>query len=252
MASGMPVNRLLPMAGNRIAELIHDRLKTLSMDMKEASLRIGKNHAYLQQYLTRGIPRSLPEAVRENLGEVLQINPDELREGGSRSQPKKGGREIVLPPRRLPAARAEQAVEFEGTRYLGVKYYDARVQAGAGGESTDEILDRYLFREASLRRITTAPLDQLGIVEVDGDSMEPTLRSGDQALVDLTQNRPTRKDGIYVLRSDDGLQVKRIAANPVSKKLTIKCDNERYPEYTDVPLSKVVVLGRVVWIGRRI
>ncbi len=209
----------------------------------------------MRQHINRNsIPRRAAESyvrLTARLGATIEWLLD-----GKGATPEKRDdiqhRQPVALRRNFAPARPDQAVEFEGTRYLGVKYYDARVQAGPGGEATDEILDRYLFREASLRRITTAPLDQLGIVEVDGDSMEPTLRSGDQALVDLTQNRPTRKDGIYVLRSDDGLQVKRIAANPVSKKLTIKCDNERYPEYTDVPLSKVVVLGRVVWIGRRI
>ena len=31
------------------------------LDLKSLSLAIGRNHAYLQQYLMRGSPRELPE-----------------------------------------------------------------------------------------------------------------------------------------------------------------------------------------------
>jgi len=34
------------------------------LDLKNLSLAIGRNHAYLQQYLMRGSPRELPEGRR--------------------------------------------------------------------------------------------------------------------------------------------------------------------------------------------
>lgn len=208
----------------------------------------------MRQHVNRN---SIPRHAAENYCRVVAragATTEWLLDGKGPAPHKPDGAEArsVLPRRSFPAGLRDQAVEFEGTRFLSVRYFDARVHAGPGGDGSDEVLDRYLFREASLRRITQAPLEQLGIVEVDGDSMEPTLRSGDHVLVDLQQNRPTRKDGIYVLRGDAGLQVKRISAHPVSKRLTIKCDNDRYEAYHDVPVTKVEVLGRVVWLGRRI
>ncbi len=49
------------------------------LDLKKLSLAIGRNHAYLQQYLTRGSPRELPEAARQGLAPLLGVTPDELR-----------------------------------------------------------------------------------------------------------------------------------------------------------------------------
>ena len=42
-------------------------------------------------------------------------------------------------------------------------------------------------------------LNKLAVISVDGDSMEPTLRTGDTMLVDFRQNQPGDKDGIYVV-----------------------------------------------------
>src|SRR6266436_27744 len=49
------------------------------LDLKKLSLVIGRNHAYLQQYLMRGSPRELPEVVRHGLAPLLGVSPDDLR-----------------------------------------------------------------------------------------------------------------------------------------------------------------------------
>src|SRR4029450_9450559 len=64
------------------------------LDLKNLSLAIGRNHAYLQQYLMRGSPRELPEAVRHGLAPLLGVSPDDLRStappsgGGSGGEPR--------------------------------------------------------------------------------------------------------------------------------------------------------------------
>src|SRR5258707_14137454 len=49
------------------------------LDLKKLSLAIGRNHAYLQQYLMRGSPRELPETARHGLAPLLGVSPDDLR-----------------------------------------------------------------------------------------------------------------------------------------------------------------------------
>src|SRR3954469_16702289 len=60
-------------------EFLRDRLARAGLSMKEASERIGRNHAYLQQFLERGVPVKLPEDVRERLAPILGVAPDQLR-----------------------------------------------------------------------------------------------------------------------------------------------------------------------------
>ncbi len=128
----------------------------------------------------------------------------------------------------------------------------ARLAAGAGAETEESERGQMLFRMQWLRGVTAAGLESLVIVAVDGDSMEPTLRTGDHALVDLTQKKPRRKDGLYVIRSDGGVQVKRVSAHPTTGRLAVKSDNPAYRSYENVDPGSLAILGRVIWIGRRV
>src|SRR3546814_12083337 len=51
----------------------------------------------------------------------------------------------------------------------------------------------------------------LSMIRVDGDSMSPTLSHGDEIMVDRMDGAARLRDGIYVLRMDDTLMVKRVA-----------------------------------------
>jgi phage repressor protein C with HTH and peptisase S24 domain len=216
----------------RILRLVRER----GLDLAALSRAVGKNHAYFQQFIKRGTPRRLPEDVREALCARFGIHPDELSARGAASAP----------------GRALPVLHYAGEEYGAVRAMAGRVAAGAGGESDDGERGSMLFRMPWLRSVTSAPLESLAVIPVDGDSMEPTLRTGDHALVDLTQRKPQRKDGLYVLRSADGLQVKRVSAHPATGRLAIRSDNSAYESYTDVDPASVEILGRVIWIGRRI
>lgn len=148
--------------------------------------------------------------------------------------------------------RTDKTIEIEGDRYAAIPRYDMRASAGGGSllPANPEIKNRALFRLEWIRRVTTSPLDKLALMEVAGDSMEPTLRQGDNVLVDTLQTQPRRRDGIYVLNRDGELQVKRVAAHPVSGLLTIRSDNQTYPTWPDIPPDQVDIVGRVVWAAR--
>ena len=186
----------------------------------------------------RGITRKrAPQYAR-----ILKVSANWILYGGD-----DGPDETAEPPPR----RAE-IIEIDKDEYASIAVYRSRSAAGAGGAADDTEVGRVLFRLQWLRSVSRAPLDRLGIIEVDGDSMEPALRSGDHVLVDTTETRPRRKDGLYVLRADDGLQVKRLSAHPVSGLLTIASDNPAYQTYPGIKPGAIEVLGRVIWLGRRV
>ena len=60
------------------------------------------------------------------------------------------------------------------------------------------------------------------------------------------------RDGIYVLRVDDALVVKRIALHPVTRRLTVQSDNPAYPDWPDCGMDDINSIGRVIWAGRKI
>jgi len=203
------------------------------LTLKELAQRIGTTEVSLSRYereerrLTLPLLRKLADALGTTIGE------------------------IAAEPTELVSARSG-VVALRGEDYALIPVYDARMAAGPGAEGEDAVLYRILFRMQWLRSVTRAPLDRLAVIEIDGDSMEPALRSGDHGLLDLSQNQPRGKDGIYALRSGEGLQMKRVSAHPVSGHLTISSDNSAYPSYQDIEPSVVNILGRLIWIGRRL
>ena len=124
------------------------RLKLLALiekrgsDLKNASLAIGRNAAYLHQFVYRGTPRVLPEDARETLAEFLGCDDEELRHR-------------VVPPRKPRTRHAGQAVRAtppgaipEG--YIAVPEIDVRASAGAGAvnEGLVETKAQWLFPQA--------------------------------------------------------------------------------------------------------
>lgn len=128
---------------------------------------------------------------------------------------------------------------------------DVEASAGFGAVASSETAHtRFGFDERWLRHLTSAKSASLSIVGVKGDSMEPTLSDGDEVLVDASDHGSRLRDGIYVLRADDALVVKRIAIKPGGRQITIASDNPAYPTWHDMDRSEVHVVGRVIWFGR--
>jgi phage repressor protein C with HTH and peptisase S24 domain len=126
---------------------------------------------------------------------------------------------------------------------------DIRTSSGRGSIGEDDRTVGFsMFATDRLRALTPAPFSQLAVVLVAGDSMEPTLRNGDHALIDTSQLN-LRREGIYVLRIDETLMIKRVTMHPTTKRVTISTDNARYQTYEDLDSGNVEALGRVIWIG---
>jgi peptidase S24-like protein len=196
-----------------------------SEDYAGLSRLLGRNAAYIQQYLKRGSPRRLAEEDRQLLARYFGV--DEALLGGPAAR--SGDRLVPVPRLRLGAA------------------------AGAGALEEDERAEAHIaFDPGWLRRVARGTPDRLSIIRVAGDSMAPTLGDGDDILVDGGDAAERVRDGVYVLRVDDALVVKRLAVNPAARTLTIRSDNPAYPAWPDCDPASVEIVGRVVWTGRRI
>lgn len=66
-----------------VRQLIITRAQELRLSMADLSKAVGRNSAYVQQYIWRGSPKRLPEAARARLAEVLQIPESVLIDGAT-------------------------------------------------------------------------------------------------------------------------------------------------------------------------
>jgi phage repressor protein C with HTH and peptisase S24 domain len=198
-------------------------------DYVSLSRLLGRNPAYVQQYIKRGSPRRLAEDDRRLLARYLGV--DEALLGG----PAGGG-----------GATSQGLV--------GIARLDVQASAGPGALDAEERrLGRIGFDSAWLRRLGLAggSPERLSIIRVDGDSMSPTLSDGDEILVDRDDAAGRLRDGIYVIRVEDSLVVKRLALGPAGR-ISLRSDNEAYPGWPDLEPGAIDVVGRVVWVGRRL
>ena len=140
-----------------------------------------------------------------------------------------------------------------GTEHNGFAYvarYDVS-GPGARGEPlrSEQIVDYLAFKKEWVRSRLNADPRNLLLIEAVGDSMAPTLEDSDLLLVDLAEPR-FRHDGIYVLRREHELAVKRLQRRP-DGTLNIISDNPAY-ESSIVASDSVHIIGRVIWAAGRL
>ena len=70
-------------------------------------------------------------------------------------------------------------------------------------------------------------------------------------MVDGSDAGSRLRDGIYVIRIDDALMVKRLELGK-NKALAVRSDNPDVADLKNVDLARVAIVGRVVWTGRKI
>nr|CRH07268.1 Putative phage repressor [Candidatus Magnetococcus massalia] len=151
-----------------------------------------------------------------------------------------------------PAPPAESESMEEG-EYTLVPRYDVEASAGFGSAIEDDtILEHLAFKTSWIRGEMGLNPHQLALINVHGDSMEPTLRGSDLLLIDL-RRAEVRDDAIYVLRFEAHLLVKR-AQRLLDASIIIRSDNPAYKEQVATPeqAQHLCVIGKVVWVGRRI
>lgn len=128
---------------------------------------------------------------------------------------------------------------------IKIDMLDTVACCGKGIENLAENVNgKWLMPLVDFRQITMAAPDDIKMIKVKGDSMEPTLKEGDWVLVDTSRLSPD-SDGIFLLRLATGLAVKRLQGG-VSENITIKSDN---PKYDNIPstIGEIHILGKVIY-----
>jgi len=134
---------------------------------------------------------------------------------------------------------------IDSTDKYWIKYFPTiNVSAGGGAYDSDEDYEKLevppyftnmLGGENNMKNIEA--------INVTGDSMEPTLNSGNIIFLDKTKY-DVSKDGIYAFINENGLFVKRIQKR-IDGQLDIISDNKEYPIQV-VRKDEINILGKVV------
>ncbi|WP_294046816.1 S24 family peptidase [Sphingomonas sp.] len=187
------------------------------ISLARLSRMVGRNEAYLQQFVKRGTPRRLDEDARRLLAAFFGVD-DSILGGEPRD-------DMVAVPRIDAEAAAGPGRLVEDDRIVGEERIDPRVVARLG--------------------VTPGALT---MIVARGESMEPTIADGDALFVDTADRRLSSRAGLFVLRLDGALLVKRVAR--IGFDLHIASDNPVTPAIAPVRADRADIVGRVVRLTR--
>ena len=136
---------------------------------------------------------------------------------------------------------------------FAVPELDVTANLGDGYENREYPLTVrvHYFPVEQIRHDIGAEPENVRVIRVDGDSMAPTLETGDRIMVDITRRRPS-PPGLFVVHDGMGLIVKRLEfiLNSDPPSVRIVSDNNRY-EPRVLTVAEAHIMGRVIWVARR-
>ena len=159
------------------------------------------------------------------------------------------------PPRDIAGASQPPAADPE--EFANIPLHAASLAAGAGAENGAEpIIDYLSFRRDWLRTIGVAPSNAV-LARIKGESMQPTIRSGDMVLIDTSKvdiqsrghARKTSKPHVYAFVESGEARVKRIERVDTDFYAIMSDNDEEFPiEFkTGKSLQDMHIIGRVMW-----
>lgn len=136
------------------------------------------------------------------------------------------------------------------TGFIRVPRYDASLSAGTGSwnEGRRRLDDMPFTSEFIRKRLGRMSAKGLAVLDVRGDSMEPTISNGALVLVDEEDTRIV--DGIFAFVLGDDARVKRLRR--LTDGLQVVSDNPAYPTETIAgnEQNKLQIIGRLLWVAQ--
>ncbi|MEL6117783.1 S24 family peptidase [Photobacterium sp. SP02] len=135
---------------------------------------------------------------------------------------------------------------------IDIPEFNVQAAAGAGCLSNTEY-------QTSVFTVSTALVRSLGllpeysaIVFCSGESMLPTMDDGDRILVDTRELTEPVKDGVYVIRIDEMVYVKRLKWNILNQSYRVVSDNPSYEDFemAGEDLKRLKIIGRAAMVMR--
>jgi SOS-response transcriptional repressor LexA len=202
------------------------RVAELGLSLSELSLKVGKNHAYFQQFIKRGVPNRLPEKIPCQMAEILVLDELALLPLG--------------PNLRFMYDRIQEVPARGAAAWIPVYGH------AVGGKDGEFVLSGNQVSEV-LAPPTLLHVRDAYAVYVVGDTMEPRYFAGETVFVNPRQ--PISRGSFVVAQISKGEEpeprayVKRFLSKD-GKRLRLEQYNPK--KILEFPASTVVAIHRIV------
>ena len=241
-----------------LANRIKSRRKSLSMTQGDLAERSGVSYGSIQNYERGQIPKG---DNLLNIARALECGMEWLIAGESPSSE-------AASPRLLPIGEVRQQnpvyievikgekitaplPDLDPQTIVSIPKIEAKLSPDSDFlVSGDHIIGYYFFRKDWLKTMGAAK--DLVLLNIVGDSMEPTLAEGDTVMIDLARVSITGGN-IYAIGEGETILIKRIQPL-VGGKIQILCDNRAIYQPQEIDLSKhpIRIIGQVVWMSKKL
>lgn len=136
----------------------------------------------------------------------------------------------------------------ENATHAAIPHIDAVASAGGGNLVLTESSSSYISLSKSWLSNKGLSAGSLFTEETSGESMEPTIKAGEILICSRAEHHLRPGDGIYVVRLEGHVLVKRLQVLPKSR-LMVTSDNKAYASY-EIQLNDGVdfqLLGKVLF-----
>jgi phage repressor protein C with HTH and peptisase S24 domain len=206
------------------------RVAELGLSLSELSLKVGKNHAYFQQFIKRGVPHRLPEEVRGRAAEILGLDERLLK--GQVSG-------------RIVAFMKTALVDESFGRPRGITFIPIYGQAVGGKDG------EFVLKGNEVSQVLAPPalvhVPDAYAAYVVGDSMEPRYFAGETVFVN--PRLPISRGAFVVAQISKGEEAEPRAY--IKRFLSQDAKRLRLEQYSpkkilEFPMSAVVAIHRIV------
>jgi len=217
---------------DEVRSLIVSRVAELNISLSELSLGSGKNHAYFQQFVRRGVPAWLPEGVRGLAAHILKVDE----------------RLLMGPGGKLPHPTSTPNASYRGAVRLStwIPVYGHAV----GGKDGEFVLNGNEVSEV-LAPASLSNIPDAYAVYVVGTSMEPRYFAGETVYVN--PRMPISQGAFVVAQIATGVEtdtphafVKRFVSQDAKR---LRLEQFHPKKQLEFPASKVVSVHRIIMSG---
>lgn len=215
-----------------IGERVKARLEDVGLSQSELARRLSLSQGTIAQLISG---RSRSSAHLHRIARELKTSTAFLE--GDTDDPSE---DAIAPPTAREIAEHLDLLEL----------IDVDVDYGMGLSVVGDHIEQRVshFPRWFVEMWTAAPASALAIARGKGDSMEPTIRDRDLVMFDHSQRVLDEADAIWVLMVGDIGMIKRLRAR--GRQIVIQSDKEGLSDEI-VDADEVILIGRVVFIGRR-
>ena len=213
---------------NGIRKKLEKKILAGGHTFREVSLKIGRKDSYIQQYIKYGFPKRLNEVDRKKVCQLLELDEAELIDD---ELLKSGVKDVNL------IKLTEKNVN--PTDFLRIDIYDMK----SSERPEENVIGQLAINYKEFFGWCNGNPENLKIMRLSGDNMEPTILSGSLIMYD-TSVLEYSGDGIYIIRYDDRITLKRVQRTS-NEQYILKSENPRYQDVR-CSLEELNILVRVI------